>query len=115
MAMVRNCPVCGIGRIRRREVKTCGAPDCVELWRHMTATQRAKAIEQADEYSVVGADVRITLPPTFDKPTTYQHLPEAPDSTTKRDNEALKRIFGEDNPPGAVPDEVKDPNSPKKP
>lgn len=111
---LRNCPVCRIGKIRRRDIKTCGAPDCVELWRAMTSTQRAKAVEEADNESIS----YVTLPsPTFDKPTVYQHSPEAPDSTTKRDNEALKRIFGEDNPPGSVPDdenEVNDPNSPKK-
>lgn len=107
--MIRNCPICRVGKVYRREVKTCGAPDCVELWRNMTASQRARAVDEAMESFV-------ELPrPTFDKPIPTIHSPEAPDSTTKRDNEALKRIFGEDNPPGAVPDEEKDPNSPKKP
>lgn len=100
---LRNCPVCRVGKIRRKDIKTCGAPDCVEIWRAMTSSQRARAIEEADASS---SDVGFSaLPsPTFDRQrSAIPSEAPAPDSTTKRDNEALRKLFGEENPPGAVP------------
>lgn len=99
---IRNCPVCRIGRIVRKDVKTCGAPDCVELWKHMSTSQRARAIEEADETFEISA-----LPkPTFDK-SAISPAP-APDSTTQRDNEALERIFGAGAPGIMKPTDEKD-------
>ena len=46
--MNKPCPVCRAGTINRREVKTCGAPDCVAIWRTMTASERIRAVEGGD-------------------------------------------------------------------
>jgi len=87
---IRSCPVCRSGKIVRKDIKTCGAPDCVELWRHMTSSQRARAIEEASETVVMES-----LPsPTFDP----IKAPPPSDSTTQRDNRALEAIFGKDAP-----------------
>ncbi len=88
---IRSCPVCRSGKIVRKDIKTCGAPDCVELWRHMTSSQRARAIEEASETIVMES-----LPsPTFD---SIKSSPPPSDSTTQRDNRALEAIFGKDAP-----------------
>lgn len=45
--MKRPCPICGLDLVTRREVKTCGSPDCVLSWRTMSPTQKAAALERA--------------------------------------------------------------------
>lgn len=44
---IRLCPICRLNKLTRREVKTCGAAECVEMWRSLTAEQRGHAIEAA--------------------------------------------------------------------
>jgi hypothetical protein len=40
----RYCPICKLNPLRRAEVNTCGAPDCVTTWKSLDAAQRAKAM-----------------------------------------------------------------------
>jgi len=88
---IRSCPVCRSGKIVRKDIKTCGAPDCVELWRHMTSSQRARAMDEASETVILES-----LPsPTFNP---IKAPPPPSDSTTERDNRALEAIFGRDAP-----------------
>lgn len=86
--MIRNCPVCRVGKIVRKEVKTCGSPECIAAWRTMSVGQRARAMEEADLTTITNID---DFKPTFDK---HISPAPAPDSTTQRDNEALEKIFG---------------------
>ncbi len=44
----RRCPVCKIGRIYRREQRTC-CRVCMSEWNKWSPEQQARAIEQADE------------------------------------------------------------------
>jgi hypothetical protein len=85
--MVRKCPVCRVGVIVRKEVKTCGAMECITIWRTMTVHQRAQAMEEAD------------LPmqtPDF-KPLGGTPAPTSmPDKATERDRKYLEKIFGDD-------------------
>jgi hypothetical protein len=41
----RMCPVCRQVKIHRREVHTCGSPECVATWRSWTPAQRAASKE----------------------------------------------------------------------
>lgn len=46
--MAHYCPVCGVIKILRREVRTCGSPGCLEVWRSWSASQRASAMEKRE-------------------------------------------------------------------
>lgn len=96
--MIRNCPICHVGKMTRKEVKTCGAPDCIAIWRTLTTSQRARAIEAS--YDV--AEVDLPLPPAGAPKTPAQTGAENAQSSTERDNEALRRFFKEENPPGVA-------------
>jgi hypothetical protein len=93
----RNCPICHIGKIVRRDIKTCGASECVEVWRTLSPSQRAKALETAADYNVIPADLsQFTTPsaPPKEPPPTTPHL----SPSTQRDNEFLEKMFGPDAP-----------------
>ena len=47
MAQSHHCPICH-ATIWRREVKTCGSPQCLAEWRQMPLSLRAKMIELAE-------------------------------------------------------------------
>lgn len=94
--MDRTCPVCKSAKLRRRELQTCGAPDCVAMWRTATSLQRAKMIDAAEELS--------DLLPFTTRPAN-EAIPNAPapkiptrETTVDRDNEFLKKMFGPDAP-----------------
>ena len=62
MPQSHKCPCCG-ETIWRREVKTCGSPQCLAEWRAMPLTQRAKATEIAStEYEEKQSLITITPP-----------------------------------------------------
>ena len=46
--MKRICPVCRLGVIERKGVKTCGALECQKEWQSWSATSRVKAISLAN-------------------------------------------------------------------
>ena len=47
MAQNHKCPCC-LSTVWRREVKTCGSPECRDQWRSMSLSARAKMIESAE-------------------------------------------------------------------
>lgn len=96
--MIRNCPICHVGKMTRREVKTCGAPDCVAIWRTLNTAQRARAIEQS--YDVMEVD--LPMPSASAPKTPAQAGVDNAQQSTERDNEALRRFFREQNPPGVA-------------
>ena len=46
--MKRLCPVCRLGIIERKGVKTCGALECQKEWQSWSAQARVKAISLAN-------------------------------------------------------------------
>lgn len=110
--VTRTCPICRVGKIARREVKTCGAPECVAVWRTLTTQQRARAVDEAEASA---------FPPI--QPLENRGILRAPSSipppetSTERDNKFLTKIFGPD-APGKVEEsevsEVSDKENPPK-
>ena len=47
--MAHYCPVCGVVKIHRREVRTCGSPGCLAAWRQWTPAQKSKALDRQSE------------------------------------------------------------------
>lgn len=60
--MRRTCPVCRVGKIWRREVRTCSW-HCSQTWRLWSPDQQANAIDQAD-IPLADIDLSALKPPT---------------------------------------------------
>ena len=76
MAQSHHCPCCH-ATIWRREVKTCGSPQCLAEWRSMSLSQRAKMIELAEDNPHLATEILIPTP------------------TTPSGDELLKQLFGD--------------------
>lgn len=93
----RLCPICRLGKIVRREVKTCGAYDCVQVWKTLSPSQRARAVEEAEQINSIPTTFSTSrgLDPLTNPPPQSISLPK---SSTQRDDEALRKMFGDDAP-----------------
>ena len=87
--MLHTCPICRKFVIHRKEVKTCGAPECLQSWRQSTLQQRSFAIESA---SMADDDFLQALR-ALAKPTDVT-TPTDEDAETSA-SDFTKRILGE--------------------
>ena len=59
MAQSHKCPCCHT-TIWRREVKTCGSPQCLAEWRSLPLQARARMVELADSNDLTEINETIT-------------------------------------------------------
>ena len=85
MAQNHKCPCCR-STIWRREVKTCGSPECRDQWRSMSLSARAKMIELAESPFL---DNPPDNPKEMDPQLKKALFPETPDPQVE-----LDKIFG---------------------
>lgn len=102
------CPICRLVKILRAEIKTCGSPECLTTWRSFTPQQKVDAVERAAE---IISDQFIPSP-SSDRPRSGfrtinpTDIPSIP-KTVERDNDFLRKVFGDD-APGIVKDDDED-------
>lgn len=88
MAQSHHCPCCH-ATIWRREVKTCGSPQCLTEWRQMPLSARAKMIELAEGNDFESPPTTLDTPTEMDPPLKKALFPEQLDP-----QEELDKIFG---------------------
>ena len=87
MAQNHHCPICH-ATIWRREVKTCGSPQCLAEWRQMSSSARAKMMELADTDAIELSEIKTTST-EMDPALKKALFPEQLDP-----QEELDKIFG---------------------
>lgn len=92
--MAYHCPICR--RLRpRKDYATCGAPDCVDSWKPLSADQRAKFKELADGYDVPTAATEMTPTETEMTPEMRKLLtPANKDEDLEKAKKSLDSILG---------------------
>lgn len=117
MRRFHYCPICRKIPIYRTEVRTCGGTECISTWRSLSINQKARMMEEAAELSNKALEAQLLQglrPEEFSGVkadeidwTSRPNVPQVPPNipqTVQRDNEFLKKVWGDD-APGIVKDE----------
>jgi hypothetical protein len=65
MGFWKLCPICFELKIYRREIRTCGSPNCQAEWRSLTPSGKAKAVERAEQMKDHGFIAPLPTIPTM--------------------------------------------------